>query len=194
MTYDIRKATCKVGHYEMLTDDEGGRGRVVVLSLGEDRAWTYCWPKKNRGGDGTLLEWLAGTDIGYVAGKFRADTWFDVRKTVQSVHEYINELRRLDVFTGSQAARLHQRVDDVHSEDGWEDFVREMPDRSEEDGRIDDVYEHRHTGVDPWFRRAWDAVWPKAPDQVSALAPGVPGPGLAPEGYQSAHPSERETT
>lgn len=156
MGYQVRR----VGDYELLLDDENGRGRVVILALADGRAWTYCWPLKNRGsrGGGDLWAWLCDSDIGYVAGKMGAGDWFDADATVSLLREYLVQWRRDGHLTREAARAIWNSLDDIQSESDWSAWLG-INDQEEGERHVTDAWEYRSTGILPEFRAAFNALW-----------------------------------
>lgn len=146
MPADPAYAVRKVDAFELLTDDTNGRGRVIVVSLEEDRAWTYCWPVRNRGGSADILGWISDCDIGYVAGKMGASDWFDHRATIGAVVERLEAAGQRDRDLGE--------LEGVRDDGGWQAWL------ATDGAEIEDAWDCVRHGIDPDFRRAFEAVWP----------------------------------
>lgn len=87
-------------------DDRRGAGRVVLLLDGD--AYTYCWPRRNRGGEkaDSLLGWLADlATVSYVAKKMGAME-FDAEAAEATARELVLQSRRSGVLTEGQARDL----------------------------------------------------------------------------------------
>lgn len=154
--------------FELLTDDTNGRGRVVVLALGSGRAWTYSWPKNNRGGpaDEDVFAWLAQCDTDYVAKKFGARNDFDAARTVRGVREEIIRGRReWGGWTREQARKLWDSLVDVTDDHSWTVWLVENRDGDPE-LYVSDACEYGSKRVDPLFREAWEALVPRRPHAV----------------------------
>lgn len=154
--------TTAPGGFELLTDDTKGRGRVIVLALGAGRAWTYSWPKNNRGGpaDEDVFAWLGQCDLDYVAKKFKARDTFDAEGTVRSVRgEICRGRREWGGWTREQARTLWDSLEGVTCEQAWTIWFVENRDGDSELA-MQEAYEHSRRIVDPEFRAAWTVLVP----------------------------------
>jgi hypothetical protein len=155
--------TTAPGGFELLMDDTNGRGRIVVLALHDGKAWTYSWPRCNRGSpaDEDVVTWAAGCALDYVAKKFGAHDWFDVEQTVGGLRSCIAEARRQDPqrWTREQARELWNSLEDVYDEAAWSHWLDTNRD-GDPDLYVQDACEHTTYGVDPVFRKAWLALVP----------------------------------
>lgn len=159
MTYTVRKVSKDVGSYELLTDDTDGRGRVILVSLEEGRAWTYAWPVGNRSGSADIAGWVSDCGIEYVAGKMGADRWFDIAATTEAIWEYLSPLGiTLDLHTLEGLAS-------ISSEAEWATWL------ATDALSLYSAYECARYDVDPEFRRAFCAVWPSKGGRFPKAAP-----------------------
>lgn len=113
-------------YHRLILDDSDGIGHVTIQSLDSATRWSafHHWPKRDRGTDGdraSLLGFLLGCDLHYLAQKFRLDAAFDYRRTRAEV------LENLKRHNPSNYQQLSESVEFVRRSDFDEWLSRSAP-------------------------------------------------------------------
>ena len=143
---------------DITIDENDKAGRLQIASDFGD--WQYYWGSCGE----SFKKFLIGLDIHYTAGKFGADRWFDLDKTIallkSQVEEYLSYegyLSKTNLKTLKEKLSAEIKILE-HEVSCKDEFIHKMWD-SEELIKMFDSSPDIITGIEPLFQRFWDEIW-----------------------------------
>jgi hypothetical protein len=145
----------RVGDVWTLTlDDTDGRGFVSLVCWPCDFAASYYWPRTSRATP-SLLAFLLGTDISYVANKFRCNDDFDDERATKAANEWLDTYKE-DLDDPDDLDALRRAADSLTTQSEWEGWARDCAAAG-----LHGAWEiGMPTQIEPAFRRFYDSAWP----------------------------------
>lgn len=127
-------------------------GRIQIASDYGDwqNFWSHC--------GGPFRDFLAQLEIGYVAGKFGADRWFDAEGTIRQFKVDVIEARKYSM-SKETAAAIWKDIKSLDHALTETQFCIELSHCDALMDRYDGCPPLYHR-IQPLFRRFWDEVWP----------------------------------
>ena len=142
-----------------ITIDEGEKsGRLQIASDYGD--WQYYWGFCGE----SFKKFLIGLNIHYIAGKFGANQWFDLDKTIALLESQVEEyLSYKSYLTKTSRETLKKELNAEiktlkHEVSCKDEFIHKMWD-SEELMKIFDNVPDIVINIEPLFQRFWNEIW-----------------------------------
>lgn len=158
---EVYKIRTESGMYwaDITIDNNGEKGRIQIASDYGD--WQYYW-----GSCGCpFKKFLTHLDIGYTAGKFREDGWFDEEATKRSIYNDIKYRRECRDLTADQAKELIDECQelDFSSKESYQFSFFNSELLCKEFDSCDIPFE---TNISPLFRQFWNEPWKAFIEQI----------------------------
>jgi len=149
-TVECYKVRGSRGLWADLTIDMNGKsGRIQIAS--DYGSWQNYWGSCGE----QFKDFLIGLNIEYASGKFGADKWFDLEKTISSMARTITEY----ADSKEQKAELFNELRQLKDCSGKEEFISVVQNCD----KIMELNNHCPDichSINPMFQRFWDECWP----------------------------------
>jgi hypothetical protein len=162
----VTKTTCELyklrglphnGWADITIDAAEEHGRIQIAS--DWGNWSFFWSHCG----GPFKDFLPGLDIGYVAGKFGANKWFDHEKSLRELKRDLLLGRRGEQgnpLSKEKARELWEEVDRLQDEGNETAFGMRLYNNDDLFSRYDGCDFPIYYGIDPGFRNFWRDCWP----------------------------------
>lgn len=134
-------------------EDLGSRGRLSIASdLGDwQQGWGACGE--------SFKSFLTHLDIGYVAGKFGADRWFDAERTIKNYRADVLESRRSGLSKETARSIWNEIKTLAGGYQGKNEFAFALYE-TEYLFRYYNNCPEMYETISPHFHRFWKECWP----------------------------------
>lgn len=169
MSYTCKKSTIEsyklrhpdgIGWADISIDANGKSGRIQIASDYGD--WQYYWGSCRS----EFKDFLAKLDMGYVAGKFGADKFFDVDQTIDTYLETISQQKKTGDITTGEEKQLYDECKDLRNYTHKDEFFIELMDSP----ALMKFFCHAPElcyKITPGFKMFWEKVWPALLEQLA---------------------------
>lgn len=130
-------------------------GRIQIASDYGDYQyyWGACGP--------SFKQFLTKINMDYAAGKFGADHWIDVDKTIKVYKKHVIEQRKSEDLTSEQARNLWDQIESLYDDAPYGNDSHFYAILSQKDDLLD-LFSHHpdiYRDVTPQFRTFWNTCW-----------------------------------